>query len=105
MVVPNTELLDDHQTEMAKHLSKEGYAIISSGRYVNSTNTKQTHVLIYRSTEDLKEAIHKVGLLREENQTRWPPHKIPSQEPDRLRLWDLAPVDVAKEENATMAHD
>ncbi|KAM0233664.1 hypothetical protein ACHAPO_006952 [Fusarium lateritium] len=89
VVVPNTQLLDDHQTEMAKHLSKEGYAIMSSG-----------------STEDLKEAIHKVGLLWEENKTRWPPYKIPSQEePDRLRLWDLAPAEVAKEENATMAHD
>ncbi|GKU13606.1 unnamed protein product [Fusarium langsethiae] len=88
VVVPNTQLLNDHQTEMAKHLSKEGYAIMSSG-----------------STEDLKEAIHKVGLLWEENKTRWPPHKIPSQQPDRLRLWDLAPMDIAKEENATMAHD
>ncbi|CEI66850.1 hypothetical protein FVEN_g8503 [Fusarium venenatum] len=89
VVVPNTQLLDDHQTEMAKHLSKEGYAIMSSG-----------------STEDLREAIHKVGLLWEENKTRWPPHKIPSQEePDRLRLWDLAPAEVVKEENVTMAHD
>jgi beta-1,4-N-acetylglucosaminyltransferase len=34
IVVPNTQLLNDHQTEMAKHLSKEGYAIMSSGRYV-----------------------------------------------------------------------
>ncbi|RGP64061.1 beta-1,4-n-acetylglucosaminyltransferase [Fusarium longipes] len=88
VVVPNTQLLDDHQTEMAKHLSNEGYAIMSTG-----------------STEDLKEAIHKVGLLWEENKTRWPPHKIPLQEPDRVRLWDLAPVEVAKEENATMVHD
>lgn len=30
VVVPNTSLLDDHQTEMAKHLSKEGYATMSS---------------------------------------------------------------------------
>ncbi|KAF5620663.1 beta-1 4-n-acetylglucosaminyltransferase [Fusarium tjaetaba] len=88
IVVPNTQLLNDHQTEMAKHLSKEGYAIMSSG-----------------SAEDLEEAIHKVGLLWEENKTCWPPHVIPSQQPKRLRLWDLAPEDVAKEQNATMVHD
>ncbi|KAH7223552.1 glycosyltransferase family 28 C-terminal domain-containing protein [Fusarium oxysporum] len=88
IVVPNIQLLNDHQTEMAKHLSKEGYAIMSSG-----------------SAEDLEEAIHKVGLLWEENKTRWPRHIIPSQQPKRLRLWDLAPEEVAKEQNATMVHD
>ncbi|KAM0557140.1 hypothetical protein ACHAPJ_005403 [Fusarium lateritium] len=88
IVVPNTQLLNDHQTEMAKHLSREGYAIMSSG-----------------SIDDLKEAIHKVELLWEDNKTRWPPHKIPSQESSRLRLWDLAPTEVAKEQNATMVHD
>ncbi|KAF4446928.1 beta-1,4-N-acetylglucosaminyltransferase [Fusarium austroafricanum] len=89
IVVPNTQLLNDHQTEMAKHLSKEGYAIMSSGS----------------SAEDLEGAIHKLGLLWEENKTRWPPHMIPSQEPNRLRLWDLAPEEVAREQNATMVHD
>ncbi|KAF4970797.1 hypothetical protein FSARC_2232 [Fusarium sarcochroum] len=88
VVVPNTQLLNDHQTEMAKHLSKEGYAIMSSG-----------------SIEDLKEAIHKVELLWEDNKTRWPPHEVPLQESSRLRLWDLAPAEVAKEQNATMVHD
>lgn len=44
-------------------------------------------------------------LLWEENKTRWPANKILSQESDKLRLWDLAPVEVSKEENATMVHD
>ncbi|KAJ3517050.1 hypothetical protein NM208_g14762 [Fusarium decemcellulare] len=88
VVVPNTKLLNDHQTEMAKHLSKEGYAIMSSG-----------------SVDDLQEAIHKVELLWEENKSRWPPNEVQPKETGRLRLWDLAPREVAKEENAYMVHD
>ncbi|KAJ4157178.1 N-acetylglucosaminyldiphosphodolichol N-acetylglucosaminyltransferase catalytic subunit alg13 [Fusarium falciforme] len=88
IVVPNTQLLNDHQTEMAKHLSKEGYAIMSTG-----------------SVDDLQEAMHKVELLWEDNKARWPPNKVPSAGNDRRRLWDLAPHEVAKEQNATMAHD
>jgi beta-1,4-N-acetylglucosaminyltransferase len=33
VVVPNTQLLDDHQTEMARYLAQEGYAIMSTTRY------------------------------------------------------------------------
>jgi beta-1,4-N-acetylglucosaminyltransferase len=32
IVVPNTRLLNDHQTEMANHLAKEGYATVSSAK-------------------------------------------------------------------------
>lgn len=32
IVVPNTSLLDDHQTEMAVHLAKQGYATASSSK-------------------------------------------------------------------------
>jgi beta-1,4-N-acetylglucosaminyltransferase len=36
VVVPNTQLLDDHQTEMAQYLAQEGYAIMSTTRYAPS---------------------------------------------------------------------
>lgn len=39
MVVPNTRLLNDHQTELAKHLGNEGYAIRSSSKCVYFATT------------------------------------------------------------------
>ncbi|KAF7554195.1 hypothetical protein G7046_g6879 [Stylonectria norvegica] len=87
IVVPNTRLLDDHQTELAQHLAKEGYATMSTA-----------------SSEDLQGAIDKAELLFEDNKTRWPPHQVPQQNA-RLRLWDIAPQEVSKEENAQMVHD
>ena len=37
IVVPNTDLLNDHQTEMAQHLANEGYATQAKAEYVPNT--------------------------------------------------------------------
>ncbi|KAK2612324.1 N-acetylglucosaminyldiphosphodolichol N-acetylglucosaminyltransferase catalytic subunit alg13 [Conoideocrella luteorostrata] len=89
VVVPNTSLLDDHQTEMAEHLAKQGYATMSSATRL-----------------DLQEAIHKAVLLWEENySTRWPAHDIRRKETETARLWDIKPLELEKEEVSQMSHD
>ncbi|KEY65029.1 hypothetical protein S7711_07365 [Stachybotrys chartarum IBT 7711] len=88
VVVPNESLLDDHQTEMAKHLATEGYATMSTSEL-----------------DDLQGAIRKSELLSEENKTRWPPHEVAPKQMPTLRLWEIAPTDVEKEEDAQMVHD
>lgn len=110
IVVPNTRLLDDHQTEMAKHLAKKGYATMSTPRYV-FTQIRIISPFVYHaylciSRSELQEAIPKAVLLWEENKaTRWPPHNVRRDRSDALRLWDIKPMEVKKEEVAQMSHD
>ncbi|KAG6000469.1 hypothetical protein E4U43_001594 [Claviceps pusilla] len=95
VVVPNTALLDDHQTELATHLAKQGYAVMSSA-----------------SVHHLQEAIHKAVLLWEENRTtRWPAHNLRRKDQSAaLRLWDIHPYpsgpgEVHRENVSQMSHD
>lgn len=62
--------------------------------------------LIFPRREHLQAAVHKVELLWEENNTRWPPHSLarPNEEAP-ISLWDIQPGEVRKEETAQMTHD
>ncbi|KAK7220607.1 hypothetical protein V2G26_008610 [Clonostachys chloroleuca] len=88
IVVPNTDLLDDHQSEMAHYLADEGYATQSS-----------------TDLEDLQSAIDKSSRLWEENKNRWQPHSTSSQAHARISLWEISPKEVRREENSQMVHD
>ncbi|OAQ99776.1 hypothetical protein LLEC1_05140 [Akanthomyces lecanii] len=88
VVVPNTDLLNDHQTEMARHLAKEGYATQARAE-----------------RDDLKEAVDKARLLEEENKSRNPPHAISSRDRLAVRLWDIVPEEVQEEQNQQMSTD
>ncbi|KAG5929518.1 hypothetical protein E4U53_002435 [Claviceps sorghi] len=89
VVVPNTALLDDHQTELAVHLSKQGYAVMSSP-----------------SAHHLQEAVHKAVLLWEENRTtRWPAHDVRREDRTALRLWEIRPGEADREKVSQMSHD
>jgi beta-1,4-N-acetylglucosaminyltransferase len=89
VVVPNTKLLNNHQTELAKHLAQEGYAIQSTTRL-----------------EHLQEAIHKTELLQEDNKSRWPPNNPTREKREApISFWDIKPGEVRKEEAAQMTHD
>lgn len=108
IVVPNTRLLDDHQTEMAKHLSREGYATRSKPRHVTHfqlTRSDERLTFFLLSSEDLQEAIHKAELLFEDNKSRWPPHEVVPKQNANLRLWEIGQNEVSREENSQMAHD
>ncbi|KAG6180624.1 hypothetical protein E4U22_007969 [Claviceps purpurea] len=88
VVVPNTELLDDHQTEMARHLAKEGYAAMSSPSVLN-----------------LQKATHEAALLWEENKTtRWPAHDTGRKEQSALRLWAIHPGGADGEKVSQLSH-
>ncbi|KAJ3498506.1 hypothetical protein NLG97_g1063 [Lecanicillium saksenae] len=88
VVVPNTDLLNDHQTEMAQHLAEEGYATQAKAELA-----------------DLKDAVDKSKLLVEENKSRNPPHAISSKDKPAMRLWDIVPEEVQKEQNQQMSTD
>ncbi|RDA90206.1 hypothetical protein CP533_0471 [Ophiocordyceps camponoti-saundersi (nom. inval.)] len=84
IVVPNSALLDDHQTDMARHLAKEGYATMAEPRQ-----------------DDLIEAVRKSARLCEESKASYRPHPVRAP----LRLWEIRPRDMSTEEFARMAHD
>ncbi|KAM4065628.1 UDP-N-acetylglucosamine transferase subunit alg13 [Hirsutella rhossiliensis] len=88
VVVPNTELLDDHQTQMARLLATEGYATMAEA-----------------SRESLQEAVLKAELLAENKEASWRANATDPRQGEALRLWDIRPDEVTREQKAQMSHD
>lgn len=73
---------------------------------MRSKANSESNPISNSSYTDLQGAIHKVSLLWEENKSRWPPHEVKQQKnPGALRLWDMHPQEVEKEEDAQMTND
>lgn len=128
MVVPNTKLLNNHQTELARHLASEGYAIQSTTRCVPLSSFpcifaysihpeipyfRQAGANNHPRLDHLREAIDKAELLHEENKSRWPPNDPNRQKKTGaasaaaapVSFWDIRPGELQKEEVAQMTHD
>ncbi len=100
---------------MAQHLAREGYATHSNGTYVHlhhghgSANfEKGLTKLTFCRLADLKGAIDKSDALQQDNKSRWPPHGVAGKGAEAapaLKLWDIAPVEVQREQTARMAND
>ncbi|KAF4508004.1 hypothetical protein G6O67_004442 [Ophiocordyceps sinensis] len=88
VVVPNTELLDDHQTQMARHLATEGYATMAEA-----------------SRESLQAAVLGAELLAGNNEASWSAKRVGPRQGEALRLWDIRSDEVTREQRTQMSLD
>lgn len=97
IVVPNTDLLDDHQTELAEHLDECAYAVMSNTEYGFTSNSPSQTSILYSdqilSLSNLKEAIVKSDRLASGADDKMS-HLLPIM-PTALttRLWQMSPRD------------
>lgn len=70
VVVPNTDLLDNHQVDLAEELAKHGYVVHGNLECADGGAPNETEVLT--GSSDLASAIPQAEQLRQRMQ-QWPP--------------------------------